>query len=393
LKGYRTHRFSNLPIAGQEIRLNVEMKAGDGSDRDDQTPKIMRDPEEQQNAQLASSDNTQVTGIVDDIAAVLVPPSSIRVGFTCACTTCSTVEVMSMETYVRRGLKAEWISSWTQHSLRSGAIAYRSYGAYYVSHPMRADYDICSTACCQVNTPGTVASTDNAVAHTPGIMLQAGGQIFRAEYSAENNNNGCGGPSCSNRSCTCGNGNAGSPSTNWPCVVEPWDLNTACSGHGRGMCQWGTQRVSLQGQLWNWIEDHYYNNNGAPAGLRSAYMTSPLDIADFSSDLTTISAGDTLTLWYWVNNYAELSHNQMVLGASLYSTAIGYVSDPANDLVTSAPPEYSDQYRWFTTPSWLPSGSYDLIVALWIDVDEDGTLTSLDMPLVMYRWPSAITVL
>jgi hypothetical protein len=392
LPGYRRHRLSNLPIAGGEIHLMVEMGVGEGLDSEDQTPKIMRSAEEQLNSQLDFGDEAKFPTGTRALARIIVPPSIIRVGFTCSCRNCSTVQVMSLETYVRRGLKAEWISSWTQHSLRSGAIAYRSYGAWYVNNPIDAAYDICSTACCQVNTSGTVGSTDDAVAHTPGILLQAAGEIFRAEYSAENNNNACGATSCSNHDCTCGNGSAGSPSYGWPCVTESWDLNAACSGHGRGMCQWGSQRASLQGRLWNWIEDHYYNNNGAPGGLRSAYMTSPVDIADFSSDPTAISAGDTLNLWYSVYNYAELPHNQLLLGASLYSPSVGYVSDSVDDLLTSAPPGSSDQYRWFSTPSWLPSGSYDLLVALWIDVDEDGAITSVDLPLVTYSWPGAITV-
>src|SRR5262249_38211779 len=151
-------------------------------------------------------------------------------GFNCSCATCSTVEVMSLETYTKRGLNDEWIASWTPHSLRAGAIAYRSYGAYYVYHPRTPDYDICSTTCCQVNDPDTSASTDAAVEATAGILLERGGDIFRSEYSAENNNDNCPGPGCSNQSCTCGNGNAGSPGASWPCVAEPWDANRACFG-------------------------------------------------------------------------------------------------------------------------------------------------------------------
>src|SRR5262249_17560979 len=139
-------------------------------------------------------------------------------------------------------------------------------------------YDICSTACCQVNDPDTSASTNLAVDRTAGILLSRAGDIFRSEYSAENNNFNCGLPACSNRFCTCGNGAAGSPGASWPCVDDSVDAGRNCSGHGRGMCQWGTQRFAQTGRLWNWIEDHYYNNNGAPAGVRSAYMTSPTDI-------------------------------------------------------------------------------------------------------------------
>jgi len=41
------------------------------------------------------------------------------------------VQVYTLDTYVRLGLDDGWISSWNSNSLKSGAIAFRSYGAYH----------------------------------------------------------------------------------------------------------------------------------------------------------------------------------------------------------------------------------------------------------------------
>jgi hypothetical protein len=42
------------------------------------------------------------------------------------------------------------------------------------------------------------------------------------------------------------------------------------------MCQWGTQRwAANQGRNFVWIVDHYYNDNGRPAGARSGVLQLP----------------------------------------------------------------------------------------------------------------------
>jgi len=247
---------------------------------------------------------------------VIDPPNTIKVGMNCSCTSCSSVDVLSLESYVRRGLNDEWISSWNTHSLRAGSIAYRSYGAYYVYHPLNANYDICSSTCCQVNDSDTSTSTNTATDKTSGILLQRNGSVFRSEYSAENNswddpNDGL---SCTNSDLSCGNGYAGSPSSNWPCLSDSPCANYGCFGHGRGMCQWGTQRwASSQSQLWKWIVNHYFNDNGSGSGLRSAFMTSPFSINSVSPSPSTISSGGSFTIDLNVTSYAEIAHSQIMI--------------------------------------------------------------------------------
>ncbi len=191
-------------------------------------------------------------------------PTSIRVGSSCPSkSTCTVFTVYSLDTYTRLGLDDEWISSWNANSLKAGAIAFRSYGAYFVFHPLTANYDICNTTSCQVVDPAdSAASTDSATLQTSGSVVTdaSGNNVFFAEYAAENNLGGC------------PDGMTGN-NTSWPCISDTVDMGQTFNGHGRGMCQWGTQRWSVnQGKDFVWIVNHYYNDNGNPSGLRAGLL-------------------------------------------------------------------------------------------------------------------------
>ncbi len=187
-------------------------------------------------------------------------PSSIRVGINCSCNSCSSVRVMSLESYVQSGLNDEWIASWRSNSLKAGAVGYRSYGAYYVLHPVSSRYDISNTTCRQVWDSDVATSAKNAAIATAGEVLLKGGNIFRSEYSAENNNAGC------------GDGYSGTGSS-WPCISDPRDKGRAKFGHGRGMCQWGSQRWSSD-KDYLWILNHYY----VPGGVSVSTGNCPSDL-------------------------------------------------------------------------------------------------------------------
>jgi hypothetical protein len=269
--GYAMHAITNtLVLAGADTHFIVRLERGEGATRRDDSHKIWLHRPGGEHPHEAEPP-MQTAG------SPVAVPDFIRVGFGCStATTCTTVEVFSLQTYVKRGLNDEWIASWHQESLRAGAVAYRSYGAYHLAHPRAATYDICSTTSCQVNDSDTSLSTDIAVDATDGFVLVRNGEIFRSEYSAENNNL-LGDRSCSNVDRTCGDGFAGSPGAGWPCLEDPLCTGFSCFGHGRGMCQWGTQRWATErGRDWRWIVNHYYNDEGRPAGLRSAFIEGPV---------------------------------------------------------------------------------------------------------------------
>lgn len=396
-------------VAGLQRRIE-DLPAGRGIQVRDETPASLRFEEQVRHQEAPEpalllpppaaslpEEGLAVEALGLKAGALLVgmaPPSTIRVGTNCSGTSCSSVSVMSLESYVAAGLDEEWISSWPGHSLRAGAIAYRSYGAWHVYHPLRSTYDICSTTSCQVYAPDVVSSTQQAGNATAGFMLQKGGSLFRAEYSAENNawDDPYDGLSCVNSDLSCGNGKAGSPAAGWPCLSDGVCSNRGCFGHGRGMCQWGTSRWASQGKPWPWITDHYYNANGSGSSNRTAYITSPITLPSFAPAQSSVPRGGTFTINLSVKNSAGLSHAQILIGASIYSAASGYLSDPGHDKKVSLPVGTSSQSRLFTVPATAPTGTYNLIVALWYDVDGNGAIGTDDLPLLAATKAAALTI-
>ncbi len=339
------------------------------------------------------------------IAPDLDPPDSIRVGFDnasgtaiCCVGSCSYVVTMSLETYVARGLNDEWIAGWNQDSLRAGSVAYRSYGAYHVFHP-RSSYDICSNACCQVNEDDTSSSTDEAVARTAGIMLTYDDtEPARSEYSAENNswddrNDTLG---CSNNDLSCGNGYVGSPNTGWPCLHDSVAAGHGCFGHGRGMSQWGTYRwgwSSNGSKLWPWMVDHYYNANGNGSGLRTAVMTSPIKFSSVTPVPASLEPGQSFTVHANVENLAAATHQHLLMGASLYASGSGYIDDSSHDKPFDQAPGSGNHTRLFDVPASTAGGTYDLLVSVYLDVDENDSISGDDLALTLVTLNNAVQVI
>ena len=320
------------------------------------------------------------------------PPASITVGFAdAACTAlcgrpgclnaCSHSCVFSLETYVRRGLPDEWIASWNFDALAAGAIAYRSYGAWHAFNPLpEGSWDVCSNACCQVNPPGTHVNTNAAIAATPGLMLVRNGAVFRSEYSSQNN---CllGALSCTNQDLSCGDGFAGSPATNWPCLADSVGQGRACFGHGRGMSQWGNQLWTQADppRSWRWQLNHYYNASGQGSGLRTATISQVLVIDALRVLPINAGPGSTVTLELDVRNLAAETHDFVLIGASLRRPPGPFIDDPANDQPLSLAPGAATISRQFAIPADTAPGQYDVHVSLFIDVDRNQLLSSADL--------------
>ncbi|MEN3047079.1 MAG: SpoIID/LytB domain-containing protein [Candidatus Hydrothermales bacterium] len=295
-------------------------------------------------------------------------------GKPCNCRTCNDVVVMSLEYYVSSGLDDEWIASWGQHSLRAGAIPYRSYGTYYVINPYSQNYDICDNTCCQVwDGDDIYASCTLAAYVTNGILLEKNSNYVRSEYSAENNN------------CRCGDGYS-ETGTTWPCIEDPVCRSTSCYGHGRGMCQWGSRRWAYnQGKLWKWIVNHYYE----PGNM---HIASPMKINSISISQNQFEPGDTFIIFYDIYSFCEKRHEKILLGASLYNTSVGFIDDPPNDSLVTLPIGASTRARKFIVPNKASYGIYDLWAALWFDVDEDANITGNDLDLYLLILKDAISI-
>jgi hypothetical protein len=301
---------------------------------------------------------------------------------------------MPLEEYVQRGIDNEWIAAWSHDALAAGAVAYRSYGAWHVFNPpAHGAYDICSSASCQVNDATTHSRTDAAVAATAGLMLVRDGAVFRSEYSAQNNAL-LGALSCSNADLSCGDGYAGSPATGWPCLADPVSAGRACFGHGRGMSQWGNHYWTQQDppRRWKWQLDHYYNDRGNGSELRTAVISQVLSIDSVSPPIGSVLPGERITIALSAGNLAASAHEDVLIGASLRRGNDPFVDDPPNDRQVVLPSGASSTERFFDLPTALPAGFYDLWLALWIDVDGDGSISSTDLVQELIVLDSAIEV-
>lgn len=388
--GWPGQSDSAIPRMAGSVLRNIDLGAGPAALHRQQSSIIQQLPDRRD----VHPETRGETGVDD-------PPLSIRVGFadancsqTCCTGSCSHTCVFDLETYVRRGITHEWIGSWTQHSLRAGAIAYRSYAAWHAINPVAGrPFDLCSSACCQVSGGSVTSAGTLAARATAGLLLKRNEAVFRSEYSAENN---CllGAMSCSNADLSCGNGFAGSPATNWPCLEDIVGLDRSCFGHGRGMSQWGTQRWSQSPhlRLWPWIVNHYYNANGTGTGLRNAVITRVLAIQDAAPDPASVAPGDSFEIVVEALNRAGESHQRILIGASVRRASDPFVSDPPNDQLIELPPGSSLATRSFVMPEGAVPGSYALWVSLYIDVDGDGAISANDLVQALLQLPDALQV-
>jgi hypothetical protein len=175
------------------------------------------------------------------------PPPSIRV-FRHAS---GAVETVNFKTYAKNVLSREWIGSWTTESLRSGALAVKTYAWYQVLHwrgGVNADgtcFDIRDDTVDQVYDPSqpTYTTAAAAVDATWATRVLKDGAIFPTYYNAGSAGEACG-----------------------------------ANANGWKLYQWGTQACGLAGETAAQIILTYYYPNvtvtDAPAPTPTA-TTSP----------------------------------------------------------------------------------------------------------------------
>ena len=408
-QGYQSQLLTEVGT-GSSLQMVIELDAGSGIKKIDMTHPLKKGGFKDRNSQWVraklshqpSEYNLPVILERSSGAVYLEPPASIRVGFsstggTCCGSNCSTSQVYSLETYVQRGLDNEWISSWDSDSLKAGSIPYRSYGAWHVINGTYPGYDICAGPCCQAFGYTGYSSTMNAAAATNGIMLDLNGELARSEYSAQNNswddpNDGL---SCTNVDLSCGNGYVGSPSAGWPCLSDSLSSNHGCFGHGRGMSQWGTQYQALNGSSFADIVDFYYNANNNPSGMRSQFASTPIRLNSIGISGSVINQNELLTIYFNIFNSSDTNQpfGPVLLGVSLYD-GVAYFSDPANDVSTTVNQAgVSVLDRPFQLDASVLPGIYDLITALYMDVDGNNQISSADWLLQVHTQAGALEVL
>ncbi|MCA9607554.1 MAG: carboxypeptidase regulatory-like domain-containing protein [Myxococcales bacterium] len=184
-------------------------------------------------------------------AALDAPPTVIRIwrrSIDGAADSCSgRIDEIPFDDYIAGVLPHEWIPSWDDESLRAGAIAIRTYAWRWVASGGKYDCaDLDDTARSQVYRDDRNERASAAVMATAGMVVTIDGALASGEYSAENGN-----PTALG-------------------VDEPLCDGRTVNGHGRGMCQWGSQRWALDGRDHLWIATHYWPGSAVEGGAPAA---------------------------------------------------------------------------------------------------------------------------
>ncbi len=269
--GFKSEERQNLELSPYgDFVLRIALTPGTGTNvTSEEGKRIDPNPAPFETTVAQSEKSSVITAsAINPTNATVRLPTNIRVQLPDG-----TIDYVSMETYVQRSLNDEWISSWGNlsggsgiNSLKAGAVAIRSYAAWFVRNPRGSTYDICATTSCQVYDTDTATIATTAAMQTAGyVVIDSNNLISRSEYSAENNSAGF----------KCGDGYTEPNATTPVCIYDPACAGEVRFGHGRGMCQWGTARWAtgfrMQGRVsgdstpngfpkkdWLWLISHYY---------------------------------------------------------------------------------------------------------------------------------------
>ncbi|MEU4196181.1 SpoIID/LytB domain-containing protein [Kribbella sp. NPDC026611] len=138
-------------------------------------------------AGMTQFEGPTVTGLILPSGAVRRYRGTLR-AIDVSGTHLDTVNVTSLDYYLRGVVPREAVSTWRPAALQAQSVAARTYSVFHRSRAARKAYDLCDTTSCQVygGYDSEETSTNNAVAATAGqIRLYKGSPII-AEFSSSN---------------------------------------------------------------------------------------------------------------------------------------------------------------------------------------------------------------
>ncbi|MBO9523794.1 MAG: SpoIID/LytB domain-containing protein [Nocardioidaceae bacterium] len=99
-----------------------------------------------------------------------------------------TVNVLSLETYLRGVVPSEMPALWSAQAVRAQAVAARTYAAYERAHSAGRGYDLCDTSSCQVygGVSAEHPAGTAAIQATAGTIVTYGGTPAFTQFSASN---------------------------------------------------------------------------------------------------------------------------------------------------------------------------------------------------------------
>jgi len=259
--------------------------------------------------------------------------------------------------YVKNVLPNEWgpPSSFPMESLKAGAITAKMVGwwrKYNAKYP-NLGIDVSDSTCDQVyRANSAVARTDDAVCQVAGVGFdRADGVLFYPSYVAGSYNN--------------------------------------TGFHGGTMYQNGTWYLADHGYLYQDMVHYYYDSSSSSSfQLAHIYTYNDTDtscgvaaatVTVNSASATPQSTGTTST--FTINyNVTSSAATTVLLGASLrLHGGSTLISDSAHDSLVSLPAGTSNVSRQFSVSA--AAGVYDLLVAVWRDQNNSGTIDGADQQL------------
>ena len=154
------------------------------------------------------------------------------------------IEKMNIEEYVKGVVPCEMPALWPMAALEAQAICARTYALAQRGRHKDQDFDVCSTAHCQVyNEEKKHPRTNLAVERTWSIVGMYDGKLQPMWFSAS-----CGGQTKDNF---------------WPDsylqVRDDCPCGKSINGHQNGLCQWGAKALAEGGSDFMDILDFYYD--------------------------------------------------------------------------------------------------------------------------------------
>ena len=132
-----------------------------------------------------------------------------------------------------------------------------------------------------------------------------------------------------------------------------------------------------------WSAEDSLLRTGSGAGTPTITSVAPVSIA--------VNQGSQFTITYTVNGSAS----PVILGASLFPSGqtTGRIDDPADDQVVTLNSGQSVVSRQFSVPSTAAPGSYDLVVALWNDLNGNGVIDpTIDQEFPEFKVTNAVAI-
>ncbi|HLV41844.1 MAG TPA: T9SS type A sorting domain-containing protein [Brumimicrobium sp.] len=336
-EGFMSHTIERLLMIPDKITLKIYLEEGQGENFEKYHQNVLDGTEkdaEMYEHSLSQEEERNFESERNLSRSSCTTLGSVRVGITCNCTNCGGVRVMTLQYYSESGLDDEWISGWNMESLKAGSIPYRTYAAYYANNPVKNNFDIASSTCNQVWGSTVYSRTKSAAQATAGkILVKNGTRPVRSEYSAENNWGG--------RVHNCRNGFAGGSGA-YSCFSDNICSGQTANGHGRGMCQWGSQRWANT-KSYTWIINHYYVNTvgyslcGQPSDPPTPPTPAPSNLK--VSQIPACNNGATFSWTTSANNWTL----QVSTNANFSNSSIKTISSGTS---TTVPSGFSPAINW-----------------------------------------------